>query len=190
MPYCDRCGALISNGQNYCIRCGRYLEHLNIPVAPPDTSILRETEPGSEPDPYTLGLQQSASSTRPPVISVLIAFVIVGGVIDICMAILLLALSASSFHALGYIVSFPSLGWIMVLLWAALILSSGFSFALAYGIWRGRGWAWTWLFIACIVNLVASVGEIVVGIGLVGIVIYPIIIYYLTRPHVKSYFGK
>jgi hypothetical protein len=113
-----------------------------------------------------------------------------GGVIDICMAILLFALSASSFHALGYIVSFPPLGWVMVLLWAALILSSGFSFGLAYGIWRGRGWAWTWLFIACVINLVASVGEIVVGIGLVGIVIYPIMIYYLTRPHVKSYFGK
>ena len=193
MPYCDGCGVSISTDQNFCIKCGRPLQPANIPLSSQVEPIFTEQQPSPRIAAwYPRGLsEQSMQSTRPAAISALTAFVIIGGIIDICMVVLFLALSTFSFRILGVIVSLPTLGWIMLLLLSiALIVSTAFSFVLAYGIWKGRGWAWTWMFISCAINLIASVAEIVVGIGVVGIVIYPIIIYYLTRPRIKSYFGK
>ena len=194
MPYCDGCGVSISTDQNFCIKCGRPLQPANIPLSSQVEPIFTEQQPSARITasyPRGLSEQSMMQSTRPAGISALTAFVIIGGIIDICMVVLFLALSTFSFRILGVIVSLPTLGWIMLLLLSiALIVSTAFSFVLAYGIWKGRGWAWTWMFISCAINLIASVAEIVVGIGVVGIVIYPIIIYYLTRPRIKSYFGK
>jgi uncharacterized membrane protein (DUF2068 family) len=189
-PYCDGCGVSISADQNFCIKCGRPLQPANIPPVPQVEPIF--TEPQHTPEIPALYPRESPErSTRPSAIGALTAFVIIGGIIDICMAVLFLVLSAFSFHVLGVIVSLPPLGWIMLLLLSiALVVSSAFSFALAYGMWKGRSWAWTWMFVSCVINLIASVAGIVVGIGVVGIVIYPVIIYYLTRPRIKSYFGK
>jgi len=193
-PYCDGCGVSISADQNFCIKCGRPVQPVNIPLAPQVEPIFTEPQPSPLiPTSYARGLPEDSMMrpTRPAAVRVLTAFVIIGGIIDICMVVLFLVLSTVSFHVLGVIVSLPPLGWIMLLLLStALIVSSAFSFVLAYGIWKGRRWAWTWMFISCVINLIASVVGIVVGIGVVGIVIYPIIIYYLTRPRIKSYFGK
>jgi len=193
-PYCDGCGVSISADQNFCIKCGRTLASVNIPLVPQAEPIFAEPQrPPGMPASYPRGLpeQSMMQSARPAAISALTAFVIIAGIIDICMVVLFLVLSTFTFHILGVIVSLPPFGWIMLmLLSSALIVSSAFSFVLAYGIWKGRRWAWTWMFISCIINLIASVAGIVVGIGVVGIVIYPIIIYYLTRPRIKSYFGK
>ena len=193
-PYCDGCGVSISANQNFCIKCGRPLQPVNLPLAPPVEPIF--TEPQASPriptsHPRGLSEQSMVQSTRPAAIGALTAFVIIGGIIDICMVVLFLVLSTFSFHILGVIVSIPPIGWIMLLLlWIALVVSSAFSFVLAYGIWKGRRWAWTWMFVSCVINLIVSVAGIVVGIGVVGIVIYPVIIYYLTRPRIKSYFGR
>jgi len=193
-PYCDGCGLSISADQNFCIKCGRSLHIVNVPLDPQVEPIFTEPQPSPRIPTYDArGLPNDSMmrSARPAAVSVLTAFVIIGGIIDICMVVLFLVLSTVSFHVLGVLVSLPPLGWIMLLLLSiALIVSSAFSFVLAYGIWKGRRWAWTWMFISCVINLIASVAGIIVGIGVVGIVIYPIIIYYLTRPRIKSYFGK
>jgi uncharacterized membrane protein (DUF2068 family) len=189
-PYCDGCGVSVSTDQNFCIKCGRTLA----PVVVQEKPIYAEPQSPGIPVSYprvSSPEQSMMRSTRPAAVSALTAFVIIGGIIDICMVLLFLVLSRFSFHVLGVIVSLPPLGWIMLmLLSSALIISSAFSFVLAYGIWKGRRWAWTWMFISCIINLITSVAGIIVGIGVIGLVIYPIIIYYLTRPRIKSYFGK
>lgn len=193
-PYCDGCGVSISADQNFCIKCGRTLAPVNIPLVPQVEPIYAEPQSRGIPASYprvSSPEQSIMRSTRPAAVSALTAFVIIGGIIDICMALLFLVLSTFSFHILGVIVSLPPFGWVMLmLLSSALIISSAFSFVLAYGIWKGRRWAWTWMFISCIINLISSVAGIIVGIGVIGLVIYPIIIYYLTRPRIKSYFGK
>jgi uncharacterized membrane protein (DUF2068 family) len=193
-PYCDGCGVSISADQNFCIKCGRTLVPVDIPLVPQVEPICAEPQrpPGiSASHPRGLPEQSMRQSARPAAVSALTAFVILGGIIDICMVLLFLVLSTFSFHILGVIVSLPPFGWIMLtLLSSALIVSSAFSFVLAYGIWKGLRWAWTWMFISCIINLITSVAGIIVGIGVIGLVIYPIIIYYLTRPRIKSYFGK
>lgn len=81
--------------------------------------------------------------------------------------------------------SIPSL-----FLWIALLLSGPIFFVLAYGLWKGRAWAWTWTFVSSVVSLIASAVGIIIGIGVVGLVIYPIILFYLTRARVRIYFGK
>lgn len=135
--------------------------------------------------------QARVSQIRPTGVGLIATILVIGGVLDIVMAVLFLVLSAFSFHIFGVIVAIPQFGFLLLLLLSiALIVSSSFSFVLAYGILKGRAWAWTWTFVSCILNLVASVAGIVVGVGVAGIIVYPIMIYYLTRPRVRQYFGK
>jgi hypothetical protein len=66
------------------------------------------------------------------------------------------------------------------------------SFFVAWGLLKGKGWAWTVTIIITIISLVFNALSIVSGnIGaIVGIIIDGVIIYYLYRPNVKSYFGR
>jgi hypothetical protein len=61
-------------------------------------------------------------------------------------------------------------------------------FVMAWGLLGGKGWAW-------IITIVFSAISILMGmlslpLGLVGIGINALIIYYLFRPHVKAFFGR
>ena len=60
------------------------------------------------------------------------------------------------------------------------------------GFLGGKGWAWTVGIIVGIINIVTSIPSIYFfGAGnIVGLVFWGIIVYYLTRPHVKAFFGK
>lgn len=66
------------------------------------------------------------------------------------------------------------------------------SFVVAWGLLKGKAWAWTVTIIITIISLVFNALSIVSGnIGaIVGIIIDGVIIYYLYRPNVKSYFGR
>ena len=72
----------------------------------------------------------------------------------------------------------------------AMVIFAIVSLVLAFGLWNARGWAWTWTLISSILGLVVSIIGIAVGVGIIGIVIYAVIIYYLTRARVKAFFGK
>jgi uncharacterized membrane protein (DUF2068 family) len=66
------------------------------------------------------------------------------------------------------------------------------SFVVAWGLLKGKGWAWTVTIVITIISLVFNALSILSGnIGaIVGIIIDGVIIYYLYRPNVKSYFGR
>lgn len=75
----------------------------------------------------------------------------------------------------------------------SILIVLGFaSFVVAWGLLKGKGWAWTVTIIITIISLVFNALSIVSGnIGaIVGIIIDGVIIYYLYRPNVKSYFGR
>lgn len=75
----------------------------------------------------------------------------------------------------------------------AILLILGILYlAVAVGFLGGRGWAWTLGLIGYIVGIVIDIVEIAFGsyTSAVGLIIGIIIIYYLTRPHVKAFFGK
>ncbi len=66
------------------------------------------------------------------------------------------------------------------------------AFVVAYGLWNGRGWAWWLAIILSAISLITNLGSLVTGNpgGIVGLVIAIVILYYLTRPHVKRFFGR
>ena len=65
-------------------------------------------------------------------------------------------------------------------------------FLVAYGLWNGRSWAWTLTLILSGIGIIVGIGSIIVGnIGsIIHTIINAIIIYYLYRPTVKSFFNK
>jgi uncharacterized membrane protein (DUF2068 family) len=66
------------------------------------------------------------------------------------------------------------------------------SLIVAWGLLKGKGWAWIVTIIITIISIVFNVVSIAAGnIGsVVGLIINGVIIYYLYRPNVKSYFGR
>jgi hypothetical protein len=70
-------------------------------------------------------------------------------------------------------------------------------FVLGYGYLKGIGWAWTLGIIIAVISIIGDIIEPItdrssdaLGGSIIGIIISLIIIYYLTRPHVKTFFGK
>ena len=59
----------------------------------------------------------------------------------------------------------------------------------AYGLWVGKGWAWWLTIILSVLGIIGGLLSLQAGIGIIPIIIYIVIIYYFTRPHVKEFFG-
>ena len=64
------------------------------------------------------------------------------------------------------------------------------SFVLVYGLWKRRDWAWRWALTSAVISLAASIVGLSIGLGMVGVASNALIIYYLTRPEARAYFGK
>ena len=66
------------------------------------------------------------------------------------------------------------------------------SLVVAWGLLKGAGWAWIITLIITIISIIANIISLVGGntASIIGIIIEGIIIYYLYRPNVKSYFGR
>ena len=61
-------------------------------------------------------------------------------------------------------------------------------FFIAYGLLKGNSWVWILCSVFAIIGIV--LGLILLPFGIIPIIFDTIIIYYLTRPHVKEFFGK
>jgi hypothetical protein len=91
-------------------------------------------------------------------------------------------------------------GGYLFIIGISLIVLAIVNFIVAWGLLKGKGWAWTIAVIVTIISLVIGIifvilngvaGEISSIIGqMVGMVINGIILWYLYRSNVKSYFGK
>ena len=85
------------------------------------------------------------------------------------------------------------LGGIPLVAMVGVLFAFGIAyFVLVFGLWRGKGWAWgitiALNFIGIPLNIISIIGGNMGGI--IGLTISPIILYYLFRPHVKTYFGR
>jgi hypothetical protein len=104
---------------------------------------------------------------------------------------------------------------IMAAIVGAVLLAIGIGYIfMTYGLLKGKGWAWTITVILVIVGIgiqvlsavtgpvfsasfvttsdVDATNSLILGIlgSVIGIAISILILYYLYRPNVKSYFGK
>jgi uncharacterized membrane protein HdeD (DUF308 family) len=107
---------------------------------------------------------------RPLGVTIIAALTIIGGII---------------FLANGLVLLIIGIGIILLALGIAYMV-------MAYGLWKGRGWAWTITLILSAIGIVVALVSIAAGnvAAIVNIIIHGIVIYYLYRPNVKTFFGK
>jgi hypothetical protein len=80
------------------------------------------------------------------------------------------------------------LAGILTAIGIVFIILGLFAFLITYGLWTGKGWAWALSLIFSIIGIILSILSLPTGI--IGLIIEILILYYLTRPHVKAFFGR
>lgn len=65
-------------------------------------------------------------------------------------------------------------------------------FGLAWGLFTGKGWAWLITVIFAIITVIVSFIGLLSGsiTSIPTLIINGVILYYIYRPHIKSYFGR
>jgi len=125
---------------------------------------------------------------------------LVGGVAAIGLGLVIGTYAGSTFtNALsnaGYSglasVGAGTLAVILLALGAVILVLGILYFAVGIGYFGGKGWAWTVGIVVTAISIVLDIVQIAFGAvsNVFGLVIGLLIIYYLTRPHVKAFFGK
>jgi uncharacterized membrane protein HdeD (DUF308 family) len=137
-----------------------------------------------------------STKTRPTGVTILAVLEIIGGIFSLLAAAAFFALGALVGEAgMGMVEELPGIGFLAgalaALLGGVFIIAGLVAFLLAYGFWTGRGWAWILGIIFSIVGIVLGVVSLLGNsASIVGILINILIIYYLTRTHVKEWFGR
>ena len=135
---------------------------------------------------------------RPTGVTIIAILIIIGGILLLLAGIGVIAVGSL------FISQIIGLGFVII---GAIILAVGIGYiVVSYGLLKGKRWAWTitvvLLFIGIAINVVSIIfGSFAINMdistfltvnsgNIAGIIISVIILYYLYRPHVKSYFGK
>ncbi len=128
--------------------------------------------------------------SRPTGITILAVLEILIGVIGLLASLAIIGLSALA-------ATLPSIGLLVGTI--GLVISGVFLFfslvwlATGFGFLHGKGWSWTLGMIFSILSILGAVGALTAGLitgGIVGIFFWGFLVYYLTRTHVKAFFGK
>lgn len=137
---------------------------------------------------------------RPTGVTVIAILIIIGGIL-----LLLAGIAGVAVGSLFISSQIIGLGFVII---GAIILAVGIGYlVVSYGLLKGKRWSWTitviLLFIGIAIDVVSIIifGSFAINMdtssflttnsgSIAGIIISVIILYYLYRPHVKSYFGK
>ena len=126
-----------------------------------------------------------SAKVRPTGVTILAILEIISGVIAIAFGAFFGTLMGSM--GIGMMIGDgEALGAIFAAIGGITIALGAISFVLAWGLLKGKSWAWTVTLILTIISLVFDLPSL----NIIGIIIDVIILYYLFRPHVKTYFGK
>ena len=77
--------------------------------------------------------------------------------------------------------------------WGSIILALGIgSFMVAYGLFHGRSWGWSGAVALAIIGIVIPIMNMMAGYwpSIFTLILSIIVLYYLSRPQVKAYFGR
>ena len=135
---------------------------------------------------------------RPTGVTIVAILIIIGGILFLLAGIGTVTLGALFFQEIIAVV-FAIIG--------AILLAVGTGYlVVSYGLLKGREWAWTITIILLFIGIGIDIVSIVFGSfainmdivtfltsnsgSFVSLAISVLILYYLYRPHVKSYFGK
>lgn len=136
---------------------------------------------------------------RPTGITVIAILIIIGGIL-----LLLAGIGGVVVGSLFISSQIIGLGFVII---GAIILAVGIGYlVVSYGLLKGKRWSWTITVVLLFIGIPINIASIIFGSfainmdistfitansgNIAGIIISVIILYYLYRPHVKSYFGK
>jgi hypothetical protein len=123
---------------------------------------------------------------RPTGVTILGVLAILGGLAGLGGGALLLGLS-------GVVAStYPGGAGLVAALGALFLIIGILQLVYGIGFFGGKGWAWTLAIIGSILNIVVGIVAIAIGSfgSFFGLIISLLILYYLTRPRIKAFFGK
>jgi len=124
---------------------------------------------------------------RPTGVTIIAVLEILGALVmlSIC-ALALIAGEAAVGLGLGLL---PGL---VAVLGAVMLILAIVMLGVAWGLWTGKGWAWTLAVVFIVLGIIVGVAQMIAGgyHGILTLIIQVIIVYYLFRPNVKTYFGK
>ncbi len=128
--------------------------------------------------------------SRPVGITILAVLEILIGIVGLLASLAIIGLSAlfSTLPRVGSLLG--TLGLVIggvVLFFSLIWLATGVGFV------HGRGWSWTLGVIFSILSLLGAIRALTIDLitgGVGGLVFWGLMLYYLTRTHVKTFFGK
>src|SRR5208283_110240 len=168
--FCQSCGKEIPDKATFCPNCGaptavppQYGQAPQPSYAPPQPQY------GASPPSYPQG--QTPPRKRPTGVTILAILTLLGGIFLLIFAAIVLAV--------GAFVGFLS-GAVLDGVGAALIIFALISFAVTYGMWTGTKWAWWLGIIVAVLDLIS-----IISFNVIGLIIGLVMLYFLTRPHVK-----
>jgi len=135
----------------------------------------------------------SGGGAKPTGVQVLVILNAIDVVVDFVAALVFFVLRSFLLSWLSGFVGpavISLLSLVLMVLCLVFLLVGMASFVLVYGLWKGCGWAWRWALTSAVVGLATSIVGLSVGLGIVGVASNALIIYYLTRPEARAYFGK
>lgn len=124
---------------------------------------------------------------RPLGVTIVAILMIVNGIILMAGG----AFGVSTAGILGAEVGGLLVGGIMAI--SSVVIALGIaSLVIAWGLITGKGWAWVVTVILSIISIIMSIISIVAGNfgSIISLIINGVILYYMYRPDVKSYFGR
>jgi hypothetical protein len=128
--------------------------------------------------------------SRPVGITILAVLEILIGIVGLLASLAIIGLSAL-FSTLPRVGSL--LGTFGLIIGGVVLFFSLIWLATGAGFLHGRGWSWSLGMIFSILSLLGAIGALTIGLitgGVGGLVFWGLMLYYLTRIHVKAFFGK
>ena len=132
----------------------------------------------------------SRRPSRPVGVTILAIFEILIGIVGFLASLAIIGLSAL-FSTLPRVGSL--LGTFGLIIGAVVLFFSTIWLATGVGFLHGRGWSWTLGMIFSVLSLLGAIGALTIGLitgGVGGLIFWGLMLYYLTRIHVKTFFGK
>jgi hypothetical protein len=128
--------------------------------------------------------------SRPVGITILAILEVLIGVVGLLASLAVIGLSAlaSTLPTIGFLA-----GTIGLVIGGIALFFSIIWLATGVGFLHGRGWAWTLGMVFSVLSLLGAVAALSIGLvtgGIVGAFFWCLMLYYLTRNHVKAFFGK
>jgi len=144
---------------------------------------------------------------RPTGVTILGVLAILGGIAGLFAGVALIGLGllvgtllASQISNQVTLAGYPGLsgleagliGTIVMVIGVVVLLMGILYLAVGIGFFGGKGWSWTLGVIVSVIGIVLAIVQVAFGSwgSIVSLLIGGLILYYLMRPHVKTFFGK